>query len=63
MYIATDIQRPGSLGKLKRETLRRWIEELLANEHFGAAADDIRHAVAMKMQLRGARVRRREKVR
>jgi hypothetical protein len=62
MYIANDIQRPGSLGKVRRETLRRWVEELLAGEHFGAAADDFRDAAAVKIQLRAARASGREKV-
>ena len=38
--------------RIRNETLRRWVEELLAKEHFGAAADDIRDAVARKIQLR-----------
>jgi len=50
MYIANDIRRPSSLGKVRRETLRRWVEELLASEQLGAAADDIRYAVAKKIQ-------------
>ena len=62
MYIAND-NRPvigerksvgrdelGSIGKVRRETLRRWVEELLASEPVGAAADDIRYAVAKKIQ-------------
>ena len=50
MYIANDIRRPSSLGKVRRETLRRWVEELLATEHVGAASDDIRYAAAKKIQ-------------
>ena len=45
-----DIQRLGSLGKARHETLRRWVEELLASEYFGTAEDDIRYAVAKKIQ-------------
>jgi hypothetical protein len=50
MYIANDGQV--SPARVRNETLRRWVEELLANERFGAAADDIRDAVARKIQLR-----------
>jgi hypothetical protein len=51
MYIANDGQV--SPARTRNETLRRWVEELLANEHFGgAAADDIRDAVARKIQSR-----------
>jgi hypothetical protein len=50
MYIANDGQV--SPARVRNETLRRWVEELLANEHFGAAADDVRDAVARKIQLR-----------
>ena len=54
MYIVNDNQRPVSPGKARHETLRRWVEELLASEHVdGAAADDIRDAVARKLPLRG----------
>jgi len=45
-----DVQRLDSLGKARHETLRRWVEELLTSEHFGAAGDDIRYAVAKKIQ-------------
>jgi hypothetical protein len=50
MYIANDGQV--SPARTRHETLRRWVEELLANEHFGAAADNIRDAAARKIQLR-----------
>jgi hypothetical protein len=50
MYIANDGQV--SPARIRNETLRRWVEELLANEPFGTAADDIRDAVARKFQLR-----------
>jgi hypothetical protein len=54
MYIMNDNKRPVSLGKARHETLHRWVEELLASEHVdGAAADDIRDAVARKLPLRG----------
>jgi hypothetical protein len=52
MHIANDRQRPGSLGKPKREALRRRVEELLASEQLGAAADDIRYAAAKRIQPR-----------
>jgi hypothetical protein len=50
VYIANDNQ--ASVGRVRHETLRRWIEEFLASEYFGAAADDIRDAVARKIQPR-----------
>ena len=50
MYIANDKQV--SVGGVRHEALQRWIEELLASEQVGAAADDIRDAVARKIQLR-----------
>ena len=50
MYVVNDNQRPVSLGKARHETLRRWVEELLASEHVGAASDDIRYAAAKKIQ-------------
>jgi hypothetical protein len=58
MYIANDGQV--SPARVRNETLRRWVEELLANERFGAAADDIRDAVARKIQLRAQGARRPE---
>jgi hypothetical protein len=50
MYVVNDNQRPVSLGKARHETLRRWVEELLASEQLGPAADDIRDAAAKKIQ-------------
>ena len=50
MYVVNDNQRPVSLGKARHETLRRWVEELLASEQLGPAADDIRYAAAKKIQ-------------
>lgn len=42
-----------SPGKVRHETLWQWVENLLAGEHFdAAAADDIRDAVAREIQLR-----------
>jgi hypothetical protein len=57
MHIANDNQ--ASVARVRRETLQQWIEQLLASERFGAAADDIRDAVASKIQLR-ARAERRQ---
>jgi hypothetical protein len=60
VHIVNDNQRPGSLDKARHETLRRWVEELLASDHLDSAtADDIRDAVAKKLPLR-ARVGRRQ---
>jgi hypothetical protein len=57
MYIANDDQV--SLARIRHETLRRWVEELLANERFGAAADNMRDAAARKIQLRARGERHR----
>jgi hypothetical protein len=44
MYIGNGNQ--ASLGRVRHETLRRWVEELLASEQLdAAAADDVRDAV------------------
>ena len=48
MYIAIHSLRPA--GAVRHETLRKWVEVLLASEQLGAAADDIRYAVAKKIQ-------------
>jgi hypothetical protein len=48
MYIVNDSQRPA--GAVRHETLRRWVEVLLASERFGTGADDIRDAAARKIR-------------
>lgn len=54
MYIANDNQ--ASVGRVRHETLRRWVEELLASEHLdAAAADNVRDAVASKLHARAER--------
>ena len=55
MHIANDNQ--ASVARLRHETLQQWIEEFLATEHVGAGADDIRDAVARKIQLRARTAR------
>jgi hypothetical protein len=41
------------VSPVRHETLWQWVENLLAGEHFdAAAADDIRDAVASKIQIR-----------
>ena len=55
MYIANNNHRLliGEPSAVRHETLWQWVENLLAGEHFdAAAADDIRDAVASKIQLR-----------
>ena len=54
MYIANNNQ--ASVGRVRHETLRRWVEELLASEHLdAAAADNVRDAVASKLHARAER--------
>jgi hypothetical protein len=38
------------VGAVRHETLRQWVEDLLANESFGNAADDLRETVAKKIR-------------
>jgi len=55
MYIANGNRRRmiGEASRHQRDdTLRQWVEELLASERFGTtAADDIRYTVARKIRL------------
>jgi hypothetical protein len=48
MYIVNDSHRPA--GAVRHDTLRKWVEVLLASERFGAAEDDIRDAAARKIR-------------